>query len=258
MRRSPAFLQVGLVLAVAACGGASAPGETAQGLPQPSVPIVDPLPDPIAPIHSGSPTTQPTDVRSTTRPLAMSDEERWALDVLREDAKVGCEPRRTDLPRGAKVGIECRISSRLVDRVGVYGFDHDVHAAAQAYLERMDRERVLGMDGDCGAGAPGDVPWSGIDGAEDVDTWQVWYEGSLYSTDRHGCFRNEQGFANYRATCNGHYVGVLGATSAIDALTDWALLVPEGEEPSEGPGICFGELGGGYIDCPDLEEGDVC
>jgi hypothetical protein len=41
---------------------------------------------------------------------------------------------------------------------------------------------------------------------------------------RHGCFVNDEGFANYRATMPGYlmYVGVLGNTGNMGSLLDFA------------------------------------
>ena len=51
--------------------------------------------------------------------------------------------------------------------------------------------------------------------------------------------------ANVRATCDDAYIGVLGNTADIAQLTKWVLQSPAGEDPIQGPGICFGEFGGG-------------
>ena len=89
----------------------------------------------------------------------MSRYERKLMRFLREDARVRCAPRRSDLPPGATAAVECRVGSPLVERVGVYGFmaandagDADqtfLDRAAIAYLDRMDRQGVLGASGDC-------------------------------------------------------------------------------------------------------------
>ena len=44
--------------------------------------------------------------------------------------------------------------------------------------------------------------------------------------DRHGCFVNEEGYANYRATISGSdvYIGILGRTKDMRALEDFAWL----------------------------------
>ena len=159
------------------------------------------------------------------------------------------------MPSGATAAIECRVNSALVDRVGVYGFmagnpaeDADqtfLDRAAFAYLDRMDREGVLGAPGDCVAGTPQDVSWMGPEADSDGSNSyiQVEYAGRPYSVHRYGCFVNEQGVANFRATCGeGAYVGVLGRTSSLNELTEWSLAWPDPENLSfPMPGICAGQ-----------------
>ncbi len=72
---------------------------------------------------------------------------------------------------------------------------------------------------------------------------QVEYAGRTYSVFRYGCFVNEQGVANFRATCGeGAYVGVLGRTSRLDELSSWALRWPDPDNLSfPMPGICAGQ-----------------
>jgi len=185
----------------------------------------------------------------------MTEYERELLGVLREDAKVDCAARRSDLPAGATAGVECRVDTGLVDRVAVYGFisggpedDGDqtfVDRAAFAYLDRMNREGVLRAKGDCVAGSPQDVPWMGpeADAAASTAYIQVDYKNVPYSVHRYGCFVNEQGLANFRATCGeGVYVGVLGRGRKLDDLTIWALRWPDPENLSfPMPGICAGQ-----------------
>jgi hypothetical protein len=174
----------------------------------------------------------------------MREQEQWLVHTLRADVAERCEPRRSGLPAGAVAGIECEVDAPFVDRVGVYSFDADPRAAARYHLKRMDAEGVLGKDGDCLAGTPADGSWDGPDGSED-NGWTLTYHEHVYSAARLGCFLNEHGMANVRATCDGDYIGVLGTTSDIARLTEWVLAVPPGEDETEGPGICFGSLGGG-------------
>jgi hypothetical protein len=274
MLRLTVFPLIAMLLAVTACGGpvdpapdrttklsaspsggaiasAGAPPSGMRSAPSPA--SVTPLPTLLA---TPSPATTVTKAPSA-KPVSMTEQESGLVLVLREDARVNCEPRRSDLPIGATAGIECLIGSAIVERVGVYGFDYDPRAAAHAYLERMEREDVLGAGGDCRSGSPGDSPYEGSDGIPDEDSSQVTYKGALYAAARAGCFRNEDGVANFRATCDSDYIGVLGRTSALDDLTEWAMRVPDDEPYGAAPGLCFGSFGGG-IDCPDMEEGDVC
>ena len=185
----------------------------------------------------------------------MTEYERLLVSHLRADARIRCEPRRSDLPPGATAGVECRIGNAIVDRVGVYGFitgdeveDGDqtfLDRAALAYLDRMKEEGVLRAAGDCTAGTPQDVSWMGPEAdAEGSDTEiQVDYGGRAYNVFRYGCFVNDQGVSNFRATCGeGTYVGVLGRTPRLDALSAWALRWPDPEEMSfDQPGICAGQ-----------------
>jgi hypothetical protein len=185
----------------------------------------------------------------------MTRDERELMSALRADARVGCTPRRSDLPVGATAGVECRAGSRLIDRVGVYGFvtgdaiyDADqtyLDRAAYAYLDRMHQAGVLGIAGDCLAGTPQDVSWMGTeaDVAGSRIYLQVEYRGRPYSVHRYGCFINQQGLANFRATCGeGVYVGVLGNTARLDDLTAWALRWPDPDQLSfPMPGICAGQ-----------------
>ena len=205
-----------------------------------------------------------TDV-STPAPtplVPLTQEERYLALVLRADAAADCQPRRNELPRRAVVGTECVIANEIVDRVGVYGFDDDDEAAALTYLERMDTEGALGANGDCLAGSPQDSPYN--ETPDDVlieDGDQVEYQGAIYAQWRFGCFLNEHGIANFRATCgSGTMVGVLGRDGDLAALSGWALQLPEFDEDGGAsyPGICAGNLGGGLDgDYSDLEPGDT-
>jgi anti-sigma factor RsiW len=138
--------------------------------------------------------------------------------ALRGDAAVACAPRRRDLPIRAVAGVECRIASGIVARVGAYGFG-GVSEATTAYLERLASYGVASSSGDCAGGHAGDAPWS-PDG-------------------RTGCFLDENGSANVRVTCGSTYVGVLGHDDAIADLYRWTW---KPADPSAGggtaPGIC--------------------
>jgi hypothetical protein len=226
---------------VAKAGTPAAPTSSAPSpTPQPGVTAdaVDPQPDPTPDVDDGGRT----------------DYERELEGVLREDARVGCQPRRFDLPAGATAAVECRIASPLVERVAVYGFlatdrtEDDDHTfldrAVFAYLDRMDRQGVLGATGDCIAGTPQDVSWMGPEADSDAsDAYiQVERNGRTFSVFRYGCFLNEQQVANFRATCGeGTYVGVLGRTSRLDELSAWALRWPDPEMSFSRPGICAGQ-----------------
>ena len=220
-------------------------------------PTTAPSPTATRAAASASPTQTP---RTTTPPASSAAKfsvvEQQLYSALRDDAKVHCVPQRSQLPKGAVAGIECHVNSALVDTVGIYRLK-DEQQAALRYLERMSAERALTRAGDCATGTAHDEAYRGTDEEVDDDEAQVLYAGHLYSTARRGCFTNAYGVANYRATCyNGLYVGILGKTAAIDALWDWAGAWPVGDEGG-GPAICYGEIGGGLNDSPDLQPGDT-
>ena len=181
--------------------------------------------------------------------------------VLRDDATENCQPRRANLPRRAVAGIECSIQDDVVDRVGVYGFDYDSSAAALTYLERLDSSGALRAGGDCLAGTPQDTPYDDTpDGVVSDEGEQVEYKGAFLAKSRFGCFLNEHGIANFRATCNSELIGVLGRNGDLAALSAWALRLPDFDAGSGAsyPGICAGTLGGGLDgEYDDLEPGDT-
>ena len=199
---------------------------------------------------------------SPTQLVRLTQEERFLALVLRGDAAGNCQPRRNGLPRRAVVGIECVIASKVIDRVGVYGFNYDDEAAAVTYLERMDTYGALGATGDCLAGSPQDGPYNETpDGVLIEDGDQVEYQGAIYAEWRFGCFLNEYGIANFRATCgSGTMVGVLGRDADLAAISRWALQLPDFDVGTGAsyPGICAGNLGGGLEgEYDDLESGDT-
>jgi hypothetical protein len=167
-----------------------------------------------------------------------SDVEARLLGSIRSDARVGCAPRRENLPEKSTGGIECTIGSDLVDRVGVYAFPAPNDALA-AYTSRLAGYGVALRSGDCLAGTPGDAAWTPGDGPTEG--------GDL--PWRTGCFLDENGKANIRVICGvetdsdqeiGRYIGVLGASTKIRPLLDWVTAYEAGVEtpvPTP-PGIC--------------------
>ena len=252
------FTVLGLALALAACGATAVVAPPAHDTPpvapptaQPSAeapesPAVDPSPtlratplpvpteDPadeptVAPEPKPDPTKAPTQPKPSA-PIVWTDAERDLLEELRVDAHVACAPRRADLPDGATAGVECRIGSSLVDRVGIYRFA-DQDSILPVYLDRLANYGVEPRTGACELGVPGD---SAYGPGED--------EGTPLMTWRSGCFHDENGKANLRLICDTTYVGVLGATDDIDALEAWASIIDEnfpGETPSS-HGLCYG------------------
>ena len=211
-----------------------------------------------APSRTAAP-TEPASPGPDTEPVTGDDDwteyERELATYLREDARVDCAPRRADLPAdataqwsatsaaGSWIGSPCTASSsRARLDAGEEGFNE---RAVVAYLDRMDREGVLGRSGDCADGTPHDASWSGPEADEPGSTVyaQVEIDGRHYSTHRYGCFLNDQGIANVRATCGqGSYIGVLGQDARLAALTEWTMRWPNPDDLSfPSPGICAGQ-----------------
>ena len=103
------------------------------------------------------------DPASTAAPAsAVNADETALIAALRSDAAVRCEPRRTDLPVLAIAGVDCRVGSTLVERVGAYRF-RDTRDAATTYLDRLATYDVAPATGDCQSGTGGDRPgWRAI------------------------------------------------------------------------------------------------
>ena len=142
------------------------------------------------------------------------------VSAIREDAAIGCSPRRTGLPERAIAGIECRIASGVVDRVGVYGFRDGLDAAA-AYRDRLLEYGVVSGEGDCATDRRGDHRW----GTSDLE--------------RAGCFVDATGSANVRVTCDETYIGVVGRDDDVAALYRWAWdPVDPDSAGGEAPGLC--------------------
>jgi hypothetical protein len=68
------------------------------------------------------------------------------------------------------------------------------------------------------------------------------YRGDWYSTNRSGCFLDENGTANVRVTCgDGIYIGVLGRDADVSMLYEWTIQYPPSVMPGQDlipPGIC--------------------
>ena len=163
-------------------------------------PTATPVPEPTA-IPSPKPTPKPS-------PVVLSANEKFLLAGLRADAKVKCEARRTNLPPRAIAGIECSPSKEGVERVGVYLFKSEP-AMIATYKERMAQEGVKLNTGSCYEGEGESNYFPG-----DIDAEVI---------ERNGCFVNEFGIANYRATVPSGpaYVGLLGTSGNTRALEDY-------------------------------------
>ena len=247
MRRI-ALLAPAVLVLVAACA-------TAQpGVPSPSA-VPSPVPSPIAtpqptaspsspetpppsPAVSPSPAVTPSPTDSPAP--AMTKGEKKLVAMLRPDAAVNCVPRRSDLPKGARFGIECSPHGSLAARVGVYRFASS-NEAAFAYMIRMASAGVDVRSGNCNRDKPGEEPWVPGDGEADYDDPGVFnWENEALMPERIGCFLNEDGIANVRVACGYDYIGVLGTGHDLSDLTDWTWKYPKGTEHSipEPPGIC--------------------
>lgn len=131
----------------------------------------------------------------------MTPEEEALIGALRLDAAVNCVPRRADLPEGSPRGIECRPDDPAVARVGIYWFASP-NDAAHAYMTRMASYGVDVSAGDCGRDIPGDAAWTPGDNEGSFEDPGVFnWENSALSSDRIGCFLDENGTANVRVTC---------------------------------------------------------
>jgi hypothetical protein len=186
--------------------------------------------------HDGEPWIEDPAAREAT----LSEVERSIVAQLRPDAAKACAPRTAGLPSGSVAGIECRPShdaadgglDALVERVGAYRFSSPQDATT-AYLERLATSGVTLGSGDCASGRSGDATWS--EGKPE----SVQFAGEDWATDRVGCFLDQYGTANVRATCGTTYIGILGRDEDLAALHEWAWAAADGEGPaSPKPGIC--------------------
>jgi hypothetical protein len=162
----------------------------------------------------------------------MTDDELGLVHALRVDAQVRCEPRRTGLPEGATAGVECRVNSGPIARVGAYLFA-DPKVELAHYLARLEQYGVEPNTGACWDGTPGDSAW--------VPGDYEWPEYELMN-ERSGCFLDENGIANARVLCGGMYIGVLGTNADLRSLFRWTAEYDSnypGDVPAP-PGICYG------------------
>ena len=209
------LLAIAVIAAVALAACAPAPAEPSRVPGSPS-PTMSPTPTAAAiptPAPTGTPIATPTaapTVAPTRSPAptaqGLTTDEQYLVDGIRRGAK-DCEPVRDHLPDGALAGIECDSDDPAVARVGFYRFPTE-EVALEAYLARMRAERV---------------PLDGVACVEGEGEGSYFpYEDGV-SPMRNGCFINDQGYANFRATLGGGmYVGILGRTDDMVALADFA------------------------------------
>jgi hypothetical protein len=186
--------------------------------------------------HDGSPWVEDTSVASTS-PSPFTAVEADLVAGLRSDARMHCAARRVDLPVRATAGVECRLNTDLVSRVGAYRF-RDARDAALTYLERLAMNDVDPASGDCSAGASGDSAWIPGDGTTSSAPDRVAFAGSdRWVVSRSGCFLDD-GTANVRITCDSTYIGIVGRGADLAALYDWAWFPIGGRPAGEPPGVC--------------------
>ena len=249
MRRIALLAPAVLVLA-AACSTGQAADPAPSAVPSPTAtpgptaspaPVVTPLPSPVvdpSPVVTPAPVITPAPTKEPAP--AMTKREQKLVASLRPDVAVNCVSRRTNLPKGAVRAIECFPDDPLVARVGVYEFA-SMNEAAYAYMTRMASAGVDVNAGDCNRDKPGEQAWMAGDGEANYDDPGVFnWENEALMPERIGCFVNEAGVANVRATCGDTYVGVLGKGKDLSDLTDWTWAYPQGYEAGtpDSPGIC--------------------
>jgi hypothetical protein len=211
-----------LAVALVACPPAAmAPSPT----PIPSQPPATASPSPVAspaespaptapsptPRPSAEPSATPAPVvtpRPTAEPITFTKAERHLVDGIQRNA-LDCRPVRQELPPKAYAGVECRSDDPAVARMGFYLF-HTDEDMLDAYYARVRGEGLRIGSGACADGREGESAF--IPGEPDD-----------VLVDRHACFLNDQGFANYRVTMSGGlYVGLLGRSTNMVALEDFA------------------------------------
>lgn len=188
--------------------------------------------------HDGAPWIEDVSIVASPSP-AFSPDEAALVAGLRPDAAVDCAPRRTRLPALAIAGIECSVGSAEISRVGAYLFK-DAKDAATTYLERLASYGVAPASGDCLAGTSGDAAWEPGDGATGTDATSIRFgDTGPWSVGRSGCYLDEDGIANARATCGSTYIGVIGRSDDLAAVQRWVWAPKDGPVPAgEPPGIC--------------------
>jgi len=112
-----------------------------------------------------------------------------------------------ELPRDAIAGIECGSDDAGVARIGFYLFENDADML-DAYVFRMKAEGVALDSGNC----------------RDGEHESAYTPGDGLLPHRNGCFINDEGYANYRATLPGFhvYIGILGSMDNMPYLEDFA------------------------------------
>lgn len=219
MSRSLRATLVVAAIALAACSPAViAPPHSPLPTASPALPSAAPSPEPPVatptPVATPLPTATPKPpkpeptARPQPTPVAFTAKERFLRDGVIRGA-YDCQPvvRSGDLPRAAIAGIECRSDDRGVARIGFYLFKND-EDMLRAYRARMSEEGVALDSGNC----------------RDGEHESAYTPGEGIVPARHGCFINDEGYANYRATLpwDHVYIGILGASDDMPYLEDFA------------------------------------
>jgi hypothetical protein len=191
--------------------------------------------------HDGEAWIEPLSTGPSAAPGLTADESTL-VDALRRDAAESCAPRRNDLPTSDMMaGVECNIDTRLVQRVGAYLFA-DAKDAARWYVARLAEYGITPGTGDCYSQGSegGDAAWSPNDGVAGDGDDRILVDGTgPWAVGRIGCFRDENGTPNVRATCGRVYVGILGREGALTLLHQWTWWPTAGDtESGTPPGIC--------------------
>ena len=218
MPRSLLAASLMAVFALAACGAEPGAPSVPPSVSPPSpsaLPSLAPPPSVKPPSTAKPPAPSqpaPTQAPATPKPtqVAFTADEQYLIDGLMRGV-IGCDPARNDLPPRAIAGIDCSSDDPGVARVGFYLFRNDADML-DAYLARMTAERVALESGNC---LDGEHEGAYIPG-----------EGDEIVPYRVGCFLNDQGYANLRATLPGAhvYLGVLGRADNmpyLDAFAFW-------------------------------------
>jgi hypothetical protein len=179
---------------------------------------------PASPAEAPAPRTSPVATSrpaASSTPVAWTELERVIRDNMRDDAAVGCAPRRHDLPPGTVAAVECRPGVAPVSRVGFYLFASP-EDARDVYIDRV-KEQGLALNTEQGRRG-----WE--------RAGYICSEAEVECAERDAGFVNSDGYANYRAVMGAMYIGVLGTRDDIEDLRGWAW--ESTQECPPGPDTC--------------------
>ena len=215
----PLILSLGLV----GCGGtapSASPNQQAVVATASPALTLTPTATPVAP------TARPTPTPTPMPPPTWTKRERAIRDGIRADVRVGCEPRRHDLPPRTIAAVECQPGKDPVSRVGFYLFA-SAGDALDVYLARIRAEGVaLGTNPDDGPDSEGSTTCADNYAPDDI----------VHCRDREAFFVNSDGYANYRVVIGRLYIGALGTNRDLYDLNEWAWRGSEGDPGDVPPG----------------------